>query len=143
MGGVKMKLFALFLIALLVFGLGSAADVKLIGNDGTFSSYFGSGGYLVMQQFVASDSGILHAIKISVYSSGHAMVAIYSDSAGSPATRLDYSASTAVTTGWNTITMTRDVSIVSGTKYWLAYNTDCPPRDTGAVGSTVLYKSWI
>jgi hypothetical protein len=62
-------------------------------------------------------------------------VGIYSDSAGIPTTRLDTVGSTAVVSGWNTITFP-SVSIVSGTAYWLATNSSVFDLVSGITNGT-------
>jgi hypothetical protein len=52
-------------------------------------------------------------------------VGIYADSAGFPGARLaKQNTSTAVITGWNTVALEASCYLVSGTAYWLAFNSD-------------------
>lgn len=98
-------------------------DIKLLGNDDLSWAAVWASNYLVMQQFTAGASGTLKSIRIRTTGNANVVVAIYADSSGSPGSLLVSSASTAVVSGWNTITVP-DQAIVSGTVYWLAMDSD-------------------
>ncbi len=117
------------------------SDVALLGyepssDSGTFAST-----NLYFYRFVASKSGTLHSIKIKSGGSMNVRVGVYSDSSSVPSTRLVQSDSTAVVSGWNTITVS-DTSIEAGTVYWLACQTETSTTlVTGSTKTTARYKS--
>jgi len=84
-----------------------------------------TGGYFALGQFTAVASGDITEIRVRCASSGNMMLAIYSDNGGEPGNLLSgaFTGSTPVIAGWNTITFPT-TSIIAGTKYWLARNSD-------------------
>lgn len=115
------------------------ADIKLLGNGDLSWNQSQSDNYFQVEKFQAVASGTLKSIRLyfSGAGSGNAKVAIYSDSSGSPNALLA-SASGACAAGWNTINIS-DVTIVSGTYYWLAHVVLCDSY-LQAVGSGGVSK---
>lgn len=71
----------------------------------------------------ASQSGSLQTIGVNFPSSGgRVAVAIYSDNSNRPGSLLASSAIATATKGWNDVAVT-SITIVAGTKYWLAFQT--------------------
>ena len=116
------------------------ADVKFFGNDGLAWDHTQSPSYFQLERFQAALSGTLKSIRVYVTGSENVKVALYSDNAGSPNALLASSGSTAVVSGWNTISIS-DVSIVSGTYYWIGHNTDNYYLQAYGSGGKALYKS--
>ena len=119
------------------------ADVKLLGKDGSDYNAAQSAGYFELEKFQAVKSGTLASIKVhSIYLSGKIKVAIYADNAGSPGALLAAASEASIVSGWNTISISGSVAIVSGTYYWLAHNTDTESLlSAKSSGGTALYKS--
>lgn len=116
------------------------ADIKLLGNGDLSWNQYQSPSYFQVEKFKAVKSGTLKSIQVYFDGgSGNAKVAIYSDSSGSPNALLA-SASGACVNGWNTINIS-DVTIVSGTYYWLAHNVDCYWLRGVGSGGTAKYKA--
>jgi hypothetical protein len=63
-------------------------------------------------------------------------VAIYTDSAGKPGTKVVASGSTAAVEGWNTIALT--TTLAANTKYWLLYNTNASIKDLNEIDNGAL-----
>jgi len=103
--------------------------VKLVGHDdATAASYIGKDRF-DLYKFTASVTGICTEVRIKCAGSGNIKVAVYADNAGEPGARLaKKDAATAVSLGWNTITLEASCSIVKGNAYWLAY---CPDSNQG------------
>lgn len=114
---------------------------KLVGNDDkTFSTDMVKD-YILYQSFTAISTGILSEIRIKASASGNAKVAIYANNAGAPGSLLASSASSVVSTGWNTIAV-GPISIDSDTIYWLAYNSETDGSvNTIQTGGSSKYKS--
>ena len=115
------------------------ADIKLLGNGDLSWNASQSSGYFELEKFQAVAAGTLKSIRVYFAGgSGNVKVAIYSDSSGSPNALLA-SATAACSAGWNTISVS-DVSIVSGTYYWLAHITDCGFLRAVSSGGVAKYK---
>lgn len=114
---------------------------KLIGNDdGTYSATLIKN-LLFFQSFTASATGTLSEIRLKSSGSGNAKVGIYSNSSSAPSGLLASTASTAIAAGWNTVSVA-DVSITSGTVYWLAVVVDTNTTEQiNYTGGTSKYKS--
>lgn len=78
------------------------------------------------QQHVAAISGVVSElyIKANIYSGTlNAMVALYSDNAGSPGNVLASSGDTSLVNGWNIISVS-PANVASGSTYWLSFNSN-------------------
>lgn len=116
------------------------ADVKLLGNGDLSWNQYQSPSYFQLDKFQAVKSGTLKSIRVYLDGgSAGVKVALYSDNAGSPNALL-VSATAACVNGWNTISVS-DVSIVSGTNYWIGHNTDNYWVRAIGSGGTAMYKS--
>ena len=116
------------------------ADVKLLGNGDLSWNRPQSPSYFELERFQAVKSGTLKSIRVYLDGgSAGVKVALYSDNSGSPNALL-VSATAACTTGWNTINVS-DVSIVSGTYYWIGHITDNYYLPAYNSGGTALYKA--
>ncbi len=103
--------------------------VKLIGaDDGTIDgSVGGTPDYTIycLYKFTAVATGTCSEFRVKVSGNGNVKIAIYADSAGEPGARLaKKDASSAVTTGWNTLTLEATCEFVNNTAYWLAFASD-------------------
>jgi hypothetical protein len=98
------------------------ADVRLVGIDDNGGTSAEGSNLLLLQQFVAVKSGAVTAIKAKIKTTGNVMVALYADSSDSPTTVITSSGSTAVTGGTTASISVNSANVVSGTKYWIAYN---------------------
>ena len=97
--------------------------------------------YVVLSKFMASSTGYITEIRLMCFDSGNVKVAIYSDCNGEPGTLLNkVDASTAVVSGWNTITFPA-TSVTSDTAYWLAFNSDAPIVGYFGLTGTCRYKA--
>ena len=120
------------------------ADIKLLGNGDLSWNDTQAADYFELERFQAVKSGTLKSILVYHYGVGGVgtKVAIYSDNAGSPNALLASGAGSCAA-GWNTISVA-DVSIVSGTYYWLAHIFE-PDEYTWiraiTSGGTSLYKA--
>jgi hypothetical protein len=99
------------------------ADIKLIGNDDGVYSLFLSANFYYYQRFTAIQSGRLSSIRVKSSKDAGVAVAIYSDIGDLPNNCMSSVGTTSISAGWNNIQMS-PVSIVSGTMYWLAVNTN-------------------
>lgn len=111
----------------------NVGDRKLLGHDDTTPTGANGINTILWTKYTALSSGSMISFNVKCSGSGNVKVGIYSDngSGTAPVNRLAYTGSTAVVSGWNTISIS-SVSIVGGTIYWLAFNSD-----TAVVG----YKS--
>ena len=80
-------------------------------------------------KFTATQTGAVSSMSVNIPSpdsapNNHFQVGIYTDSSGAPATYIASSASTTLTTGWNTVALTTTPTLNSGTTYWLVYWAD-------------------
>jgi hypothetical protein len=99
--------------------------VKLVGHDDEAGTVNHPGDCIKCAKYTAVATGTCSEIRIKCSGSGNVKVAIYADSGGEPGARLGVcNTSTAVVAGWNTIPLDASFSIVSGTDYWLAFNSD-------------------
>ena len=120
-------------------GAFSSSPSKLIGADSSSSGPL-SANTFNLGRFTATASGTLKNIKINSSGSGNVMVAIYNESSSLPHNLLASSDSTPVVSGWNTISVS-DVTIVSGTNYWLGFNSSVNIIDYTASGGTRVQNS--
>lgn len=99
----------------------SSTTTKLIGvNTGDTFNAIGGGNYLVMHKFTCEASGSLSQFRIKCNGDCNVKYAIYSDSAGSPDSRLAYQdTGQHCVNGWNALSI-GPVSVTSGNVYWLA-----------------------
>ncbi len=80
-----------------------------------------SSNYFVLQPFTAIKTGTLKTIRVYANGALNVKVNIYTDNGDEPDALLAANnVSTACVSGWNDISIP-DVSIVSGTKYWIGY----------------------
>jgi len=120
----------------------AATPIKLIGVDAANpSSGTYPANYFFLYRFQAVASGDMTTFKFKGSASGHVKVAIYTDNAGAPGDLPSaVNTSTAVIAGWNDITVP-STSIVSGTYYWLAYDSDAAIGYYQATIGALRYKS--
>lgn len=110
----------------------TSAAGKLLGNDsiGPAVDIGGDRGAMNVTQFTASATGTITTLYAYIASpidsspNNQGQMAIYSDSAGSPGTKLASSSSVTVAGNAWTAFAISSTNITSGTKYWLAYNTN-------------------
>ena len=113
----------------------SLAESMFLGVNDHNSTGTSSANYYVLNQYVATKSGLVNQIHVQCSGSGNVKLGIYADSAGSPTTLL-VSVTAAVVAGWNDIAIT-PTALTSGSTYWLLRNQDTPvivtQSTTGAV----------
>ena len=91
----------------------------LLGNgDLTWDGVLNTG-YAYFEQFTAIATDTLKTIRVNNTSGTRCYVAIYADNANVPGSYLGGTGMVSIVAGWNTISIS-DISIVQGTKYWLA-----------------------
>jgi hypothetical protein len=122
----------------------------LVGTDASGQTAQAAG-YIFGCQFTAVATGTSVTFRVYSTSSGNIKVAIYSDNAGAPATRLWHNSTGAAVTGgqFNEISAA-GVSITSGTAYWLMTNGDasgCSSRASSSGGQprvrlSKTYSTW-
>lgn len=102
------------------------ATGKLFGQSSTLASEVSAANYVQFVRFQAGANGIAKKLYFYVGSiGGKAKLALYSDSSSSPGTVLAQSAMSAVSAnGWAALDIS-DVTITSGTYYWLAFHINC------------------
>jgi hypothetical protein len=101
----------------------TAGEIKFIGA----ASDINDNGYhianmICLTRFQAEATGTVTEIRIKAGASGNVKVAIYGDSSGNPDTLINSTGSSAVSAGWNTISIT-PTAITEGTYYWLGVKT--------------------
>jgi hypothetical protein len=98
------------------------ATGKLVGHDEDTVDVNHPPNYIKCAKYTAVGTGNVTEFRIRCSGSGNVKVAIYADSDGEPGARLGVvNTATAVVAGWNTIAFP-STPIVSGTDYWLAFN---------------------
>jgi len=119
------------------------ADEFLLGETTTFPSSYTTYDRFYLFRYQATKTAIVHSLRVcrSITHTGTAKIAIYADNAGEPGARLDaVDTATTLDAGWNTIPIS-DVSITSGTYYWIGINTSDIGLVVGASGTcTRRYK---
>ena len=96
----------------------------LVGSASAPISNTLTSNYVWYSKFTAIASGRLTEYRVTCDASMNVKVAIYSDNAGSPGSRLAYNdSSQAVISGINTLTIS-SINIASGTVYWVAIIAD-------------------
>jgi len=116
--------------------------VRLIGEDASGSTKCDQN-YIHYARFIALETGIVSEIRINSGASGHAKVAIYSDSSGEPGNKITGNDSSQAVTGgqWNTLTIA-NTNITKGTYYWLGLIVDTYGTELHAYpGGTTKYKA--
>jgi hypothetical protein len=115
---------------------------KLVGyDDGTIDGQTDSENF-VLYQFTAVTTGTCSQVRVKVSNSVNVKVAVYTDNAGEPGARLaKQDTSTACTIGWNRIALEDNCSIVSGTVYWLAFNSDATQVGYDLTAGVMRYKA--
>lgn len=100
------------------------ATGKLVGaNDWTIDAYHAAN-FFMLSKYQAVGTGKVTELRIKAGASGNVKVAIYADDAGAPGALLNaVDTSTAVSSGWNTITFP-DTEVTKDTWYWVAFNTN-------------------
>ena len=66
-------------------------------------------------------------------------VAIYTDNAGKPGTKVVASDSQTAVEGWNTVALT--TTLAANTKYWLLYNTNASSHELNELDNTALLRT--
>ena len=129
--------------------LGVGASVTPLGYQ-TVGGSTGTGykNAINANKFTASQTGTASSLSVNIPSPGagfHYQLAIYSDNSGVPGTYIASTASTALTNGWNTATLTTSPTLTAGTPYWLVYwtdvsnNTDAGMAYDSPVGGSSFY----
>jgi hypothetical protein len=120
--------------------LSGGVGQKLIGaaSDDTGSNLHAAN-YIFLTRWAADNTGSVTEIKLKASTPGNAKAAIYADSGGGPGALLNSTASTAVSVGWNTITIP-STTIAAGTNYWLAVRTDTTGSSLWGASGTGAYK---
>jgi hypothetical protein len=117
----------------------TATGQILIGNGDVTPLGSDVSNYILWDEYVAQASGNVTQIGIKANSSGNVKVAIYANNAGTPGALLNaVNTSTAVTPGWNSISIT-STPVVAGTTYFLAYDSDSSIIGYVYGGGTVFY----
>ncbi len=98
---------------------------KLVGTADNAYPYFSGSGWFALNEYKATSSGIATVYRVKTSGSGHVKVAVYADSSGAPGALLSRSdnAGTAVSTGWNNISIPATI-INKNSHYWLAFIAD-------------------
>jgi len=100
------------------------ATGKLFGADtGDTILGYAAPDYICVSKWVSDYTGKVTEIRIRAAKSGNVKVGLYDDSENNPHNLLLATGSTAVTAGWNTISVT-PTNVTQGTSYWTAYDTD-------------------
>lgn len=98
---------------------------KLLGVDSVTQTWSVAPSYLVLTQFTASASGNITEIRTTPRVNGNFKFGIYSDNGSNlPNVLLNSTGSTALTSGGVRTTAIASTAVISGSKYWLACNTD-------------------
>jgi len=101
----------------------STGSVDMIGDTSGSRTYSTSFAYAY--NIIASDSGALQSAGLNVQTaSGNLEIGLYSDSGGSPHTLLANSITSTAVSGWNDFVLYPNVTISTGTHYWIALFTD-------------------
>jgi hypothetical protein len=97
-----------------------------VGADDAASAGNHTPGYFQLTRWTASASGSCTRIRVKGGGAGHAKVAIYADSSGSPGALLmaNNTGQGITAAGWQDIPLPSPVAITAGTAYWLAINSD-------------------
>lgn len=102
------------------------------GGDAPGSEAFG---------FTAVASGTAKSLSVYLDSTDGAQVALYADSAGKPAARLDTATINSNAVGWTSVPLTGGVNVTNGTKYWIVVGAKAGGtiryRDLGSSGSNL------
>jgi hypothetical protein len=122
--GFRIGLFAVALFLSLLAALPSSYATFQQTADTRVDSGWTS--YIYSADFVAAAAETVSAIGIEVGTpAGHVNLAIYTDSGGAPSSLLGQTGSTAVSiSGWNDIPLSSSISLTSGVRYWLTFQTD-------------------
>jgi hypothetical protein len=103
------------------------ATGKLIGSDDTTIDGSIAPEYFTLYKFAAVDTGICSEFRVKCSGSGNIKAGVYDsdDGSGKPGTRLaKKDTDTAVSAGWNTITLESPCSVIKDHDYWLAINSN-------------------
>jgi hypothetical protein len=120
------------------------ATGKLIGPSSIIDYLGASPDKAWWDKWTADATGKVSQIRVHGHASGYVKVALYADNSGSPGTCLAaQDISTAISAGWNTVTLSSQADVAQGTVYWIAIaNGDASPSYTYPVeGATCKYKS--
>jgi hypothetical protein len=121
---------------------------KVGGNTG--SAYNNT---INANQFTATQTGAVSTMSVYVSSpdsspTNHFQVAVYTNSGGVPSTYVASSASTTLTSGWNTVSLTSAPTLNAGTTYWFVYWADVNDgsnsgmsSDSGVTGSVYYFAT--
>lgn len=105
----------------------SAPGITYIGNSDWNSTYDAQNDFSNFFRFTAPSNMSIDAMEVLVQSGsgGRIKMAVYADQGGLPGSLLATSGEIAsAITGWNAASLSRSLSLTSGTAYWLALNTD-------------------
>jgi hypothetical protein len=103
--------------------------VQLIGRDDVAISTPNFANYILMTKYTASASGSVTELRFRAVASttGNVTIGMYADSGGEPTGNPLGQKAVAVSSGAErviTVTLDSPISVVSGTAYWIAYNSD-------------------
>lgn len=116
---------------------------KLIGNDSaTGSGSIDGNAYVTWARYIAIESGLMSYIKAHLVGSGSSAYAVYSDSSGLPGTLITSTSKAVCAAGWNNITLSSPISIISGAYYWIAVVSDANCIVSHSSGG-VYKQSWV
>jgi C1A family cysteine protease len=122
-----------------ITGWSTSADARILGPEDSTATGTTPPNYFILDRFAANSTGSIASIKVKCGASGNVKVAIYADSSGSPGALLNaVNTGTAVTTGWNTISIP-STAVTAGTYYWLAYIMDTSCVNYKIEGSTARW----
>jgi hypothetical protein len=100
------------------------AKGRLVGTDTAYTTG-ASFSYIEMSKFTCSGTGKVSEIHVYSKANGNVKVGIYADISGEPGSRLSVNntGTAVIANQWNTISIT-ELSVTSGTVYWLAIISD-------------------
>jgi hypothetical protein len=101
--------------------------ITYLGNSDWGSTYDGQDNFSNLFRFTAPSNMSIDTIEVLVQSGsgGRIKMAVYSDQGGRAGSLLATSGEViSAVSGWNAASLSRSVSLASGTAYWLAFNTN-------------------
>lgn len=113
---------------------------KIIGTDDLACQGLMVAGYFALGRFQALATANVTQFNLKANTAGNVKVAMYSDNAGQPGALLNaINTDTAVAAGWNNIVFP-STPIVTGTFYWLAFNSSAQLSCYNATPGSYMWK---
>lgn len=114
---------------------------KLLGADDATAIHQLDANFIGMNQCIGVKTGVMKLIKIKISAAGNFKFALYADSTNEPGALISSTDSIALSVvGWNSASFPA-TSIVSGTKYWLAFKSDTNQVVSFGTGKLTRYKN--